>query len=290
MSKSRWLSFLLTPYWHGWHRWVAWIICTCAIFSLGVLRVATDAEFSFATLALIPVLLIAWLGGRTNGQLIAFLAAAMWAVSDIISARQFSAAWIPWANSVTRWMTYSLVALLAAKVHEQYDKEHEHATRDVLTGLLNRRAFLDVGTLEVERLKRYSHPAGVVFLDLDNFKQLNDAQGHNAGDAALQEVAETLKNMLRTTDLVARLGGDEFAVLLPEIGFDAAVDTANKLLLTAHKALQKFPPVKLSIGLAWYEEINQSFPAMLEAADKLMYAAKENGKGNVRAQRIIPQP
>lgn len=290
MRKSRWLSFLLTPYWHGWCRWVAWGISIGAIFSLGLLRVATDAEFSFATLALLPVLLIAWLGGRSNGLLIAFLAAAMWAISDGVSARQFSASWIPWANSVTRWMTYSLVAFLTAKVHEQYDKEHENATRDVLTGLLNRRAFLDGGMLEVERLKRYSHPAAFVFIDLDNFKQLNDTQGHDVGDAALQEVAETLRNMLRTTDLVARLGGDEFAVLLPEIGFDAALDTANKILLAAHKALQKFPPVKLSIGLAWYEEINKPFLAMLEDADRLMYAAKENGKGNIRAQRIASQP
>ena len=89
--------------------------------------------------------------GRGNGLLMAFLGAVMWTVGDIASERQFSTSWIPWANAVTRWMTYSLVAILAAQIlRMQFEREHEHASHDALTGLQNRRTFF----YEVERSKR----------------------------------------------------------------------------------------------------------------------------------------
>ena len=121
------------------------------ILVLGLIRKATDAEFAFASLALVPVLFTAWISGKWGGLLTAALAAGMWAVGDIASERQFEALWIPWANAITRMVTYSLVALLAAQVRFHFEKEHEHATRDALTGLLNRRAFLDSHFAERDR-------------------------------------------------------------------------------------------------------------------------------------------
>ena len=253
---------------------------------LGALRAATDAEFAFASLAVLPVLVIAWIGGKRNGLFAAFLAAAMWAVGDIASGRQFSALWIPWANAVTRLMTYSLVALLAAQLRTQLEREHEHATQDALTGVQNRRAFLEAGGVEVERAARYAHPLAVVFLDLDDFKQLNDTKGHDAGDAALRTTASALRDVLRSSDRVARLGGDEFAVLLPEIEYDAAVETGQKISVAVNSALRDFPPVKGSIGVAWFGEVDRPFPAMLKAADEVMYEAKESGKDDMRSRSI----
>lgn len=110
---------MLETFWIGWHRWTAWVICIGALFLLGVLRTATDADFTFTSLAILPVLAIAWIGGKNNGVLIASLATAMWSVADIVSARQFSAQWIPWANAATRLMTYSLVVLLTAQIRLQ---------------------------------------------------------------------------------------------------------------------------------------------------------------------------
>ena len=272
--------------WTGWRRWAAWSICVSALFLLGVLRMETDAEFTFASLALLPVLVIAWIGGRWNGLSIALLAAVMWNVADIASERQFSAPWIPWANAVTRLMTYSLVALLAAQVRLQLEREHELATSDPLTRLQNRRAFLDAGAFEVDRSKRYGHPLAVVFLDLDDFKQLNDTKGHDAGDTALRATAGALLGVLRSSDRVARMGGDEFAVLLPEIGYDAAIDAGQKISIAVNNALRDFPPVRGSIGVAWFEDAHHTFPAMLKAADELMYEAKESGKGDMRSRRF----
>lgn len=277
---------LFNSFWTGWRRWAAWSICLAVILVLGLIRKATDAEFAFASLALVPVLFTAWISGKWGGLLTAALAAGMWAVGDIASDRQFEALWIPWANAITRLVTYSLVALLAAKVRFHFEQEHECATRDALTGVLNRRAFLDAGISELERSERYSHSLAVIFLDLDNFKQLNDTKGHEAGDAALQATAQALVRALRIGDRVARLGGDEFAVLLPEIGYDEAVEAGSKLSLVVIGALRNFPPVTGSIGVAWFGEVDRTFPEMLRAADELMYEVKEQGKANMRSRRF----
>lgn len=279
-------SFLFGAFWSGWRRWVARAICVSVLLLLGLFRVATDAELAFASLALFPVLLIAWIDGKRNGLLVAFLAAGMWVASDMVTGREYSDAWIPWANAATRWMTYSLVAFLAAQVHLQLEREYERATQDALTGLKNRRAFLVAGTSEIERSKRYAHPLAVIFLDLDDFKQLNDTQGHDAGDAALRATATALLGTLRASDQVARLGGDEFAVLLPEIGYDAAVEAGHKISVAIGDALRDFPPVSVSVGVAWFGEVDQTFPEMLKAADELMYAVKESGKNGMRSRNF----
>lgn len=126
----------------------------------------------------------------------------------------------------------------------------------------------------------------MAFLDLDDFKRLNDSQGHEAGDRALTAVAKSLAGSLRNTDRLARLGGDEFAVLLPEISHAAAIEAGHKIAAAADVALKQFPPVSASIGIAWFESTESDFPAMLDAADSLMYAIKQEGKHGMRVERF----
>lgn len=283
MTRS---EFLFGSFWQGWHRWAVWLICAGVIVLLGLLRTATDADFSFASISMLPVLAIAWIDGKNNGLLVALLAAAMWLVSDIASGRQFSDEWIPWANALTRLFTYGVMVLLVAQVRSQFEREHRHATHDALTGLQNRRAFFEAGAFEVERAKRYAHPMAVVYLDLDDFKQLNDCSGHDAGDEALKATARAMAGTMRATDRVARIGGDEFAILLPETGYEAAVDTGRKIAAVVNAALKDFPPVKVSAGVAWFGNADRAFSAMLKAADELMYEVKESGKHDLRSRRF----
>jgi diguanylate cyclase (GGDEF)-like protein len=286
MTNRTKIDYLLSATWIGWRRWVAWSVSICVIFLLGALRVVTDAEFAFASLALIPVLAIAWFGGKAEGLVLALLAAVMWSLSEIASDQQFSAPWIPWANAVTRFITYSLVAVLTAQVRLQFIRERKHATRDELTGLLNRRAFLEAGTDEVDRSKRYAHPLAVAFLDLDTFKQLNDTKGHDTGDSALRATAKALVGALRSSDRVARLGGDEFAILLPEIGYEEAVEAGHKIFNAVNSELRGFPPVQGSLGVAWFEKSDRTLSEMLKEADRLMYEVKESGKNDIRTRRF----
>lgn len=280
-------NLFLGTFWTGWRRWLAWFLCLGSIISLGVVRSTSDADFTFASLAIVPVLIISWIGGMRSGLLVAFLAAATWIVGDTVaSERQFSANWVPWANAATRLMTYGLVAILAALVRLQLDREHANATRDALTGLQNRRAFLSAGAAEVERSKRYGHPMAVIFLDLDDFKQLNDSKGHDVGDAALRSTAKALLSTLRNSDMVARLGGDEFSVLLPEIDYDAVVEAGRKIFSAVNATLKDYPPVTASLGVAWFGTTDHLFPAMLKEADALMYEVKESGKHDMRTRRF----
>lgn len=279
-------EFLVATFWTGWRRLVVYATCIATIFLLGGLRSATDAELAFASLAMLPVLVIAWLGGNWPGLSMALLAAAMWSASDIHSECEFSAPWIPWLNGMVRFLTYGLVVLLTAQVRLQYARERQHATRDPLTGLLNRRAFLAAGDTEVERTRRYEGPFTVIFMDLDCFKVLNDTKGHAMGDVALQATAMALVETTRTTDLVARMGGDEFAIVFPEIDFEAAMSAANKLFNAVNCALEKYPPLSVSIGVAWFQVADLTLSTMLRIADELMYTVKADGKSKVLSRRF----
>ena len=286
MKKVSISNSLLCTFWIGWRLWVVWLACICLFLLIVKFRIATGAEFDFASLSVLPVLVLTWIGGKKHGFFVAIFAAAMWLIGDIFSGRQFRIQWVPWINALTHLMTYSLVALLGTQVRLQFEREHECATRDALSGLHNRRAFLEAGADEVERTKRYAHPLAVIIMDLDNFKQLNDIKGHDTGDAALQATAGALSSISRSSDRVARLGGDEFAILLLEIEYEAAVEAGRKISTAVNAALKDFPPVKASIGIAWFGEADRSFPEMLKAADEIMYEVKKSGKNNVRSRRF----
>jgi diguanylate cyclase (GGDEF)-like protein len=272
--------------WTGWRRWFAFAICFATIVLLGMLRAQTDGEFTFASLALIPVLIVTWIAGRWPGLAMAFLATSMWLMTDFIFGHIFSAIWIPWLNAFVRLANYSLVVFLAATVRRQLQREHEYASSDAMTGLSNRRAFMDVGISEVERARRYNSHLAVVFLDLDDFKKLNDSKGHHIGDAALKATADALTSATRSNDCVSRLGGDEFAVIFPEIGYEDAILAGQKMFSAVNAALANFPPAKGSVGVAWFEKVDRTFPEMIEEADKLMYAVKTSGKNNIASKRF----
>ncbi len=283
---------------HGWtarlrhaaddarSRRLAWLAAVSVILALGAIRVATAAEFAFASLGLLPVLLIAWIAGRVSGMAFAGLAAATWLIGDIVSERDYSSDWIPWANGLTRFAAYGIVVVLADQVRVQLLREHERAIRDQLTGLLNRHALGEIGSREVDRSRRYAHPLAVAFIDLDNFKKLNDCEGHGSGDAALRATAAALQATSRSTDILARWGGDEFVLLLPELDADAAALAGQRVSDALRRALRGFPGVSASVGVAWFEAADRPFAEMLHAADAVMYLAKQAGKDAIRVQEF----
>ena len=183
-----------------------------------------------------------------------------------------------------------LLALVLARqfsqLRTQFERASIHATQDMLTGLKNRRGFFETGIAEVERSKRNKHPLSIIFLDLDNFKQLNDSRGHDIGDAALRATANALRANLRANDLLARLGGDEFAILLPEVSHDIAAEAGQKICVAVNAALRDFLPVTASIGVIRFTHVTQTFSAIMKIADELMYEVKRNGKNDVYFRQI----
>jgi len=156
------------------------------------------------------------------------------------------------------------------------------AFHDALTGLPNRRLFEEHLATSLAQRRRDERPLGVMFLDLDNFKAINDIMGHTEGDRALKEVAERLTSTLREGDTVARLGGDEFTVLLP------ALSDAENLLETAERILERLRrPWKCgghefhttaSIGMAMHPQDGEDPETLLRHADIALYRAKAQGR------------
>ena len=267
----------------------AWLLTVTVIALLGLIRTSTDAEFAFASLVIVPILLVAWFGGLGQGAVASLLGAGLWVITDFGSALQVGREWVPVVNGLTRLATYLLVAYLASAVRNLVAREAERATRDPLTGLLNHHAFHDVGAAEVRRAGRYGHHLAVAFIDLDDFKVLNDTRGHRTGDDALVAAARALRRAVRDSDVVARLGGDEFALLFPELSREAASAAAHRLGVALEGALAEYSPVSASIGVAWFEDATTGFAELVNRADELMYEAKREGKGVVFAHDFPSQ-
>ena len=176
--------------------------------------------------------------------------------------------------------------------HEAVQREMTlQARTDPLTGLLNRRAFLDEVTRNIERLDREGLPGTLLFFDLDNFKPVNDVHGHEAGDRVLACAAQLLRDAVRPTDLVARLGGDEFAVWMNGADQLSAAERADFLCRSGSDSLREFdtagmPGLSLSIGVATRGAgSGEPLDTLMNRADQAMYHAKRSGRGNWRTSQ-----
>jgi diguanylate cyclase (GGDEF)-like protein len=159
-------------------------------------------------------------------------------------------------------------------------RERDSARRDRLTRLWNARYLHEALELEIARARRYGRPFGLLLLDLDGFKAVNDSAGHLAGDAVLQAVGRAIRRSCRATDVPARLGGDEFVVILPEASRLTVPRYAERLV--AEIARAPFPPglprVTASVGAVAFDRAPATARAALAVADEAMYAAKRDGK------------
>ena len=146
------------------------------------------------------------------------------------------------------------------------------------------RAFAEFSQREMDLSRRHKRPFTLAYIDLDNFKMINDRFGHNLGDKLLHLAVETIKGSLRTTDVVARLGGDEFAMLLPETPQEVAhvvVTNLRKGLLEEMR--QKQWPITFSIGVLTCQVVPPTVDALVYRVDELMYLVKREGKDGIKS-------
>ena len=198
-------------------------------------------------------------------------------------------------RAIQVWMGYGLLLVLFAllvRAHRIAVGQREQlallATTDELTGIANRRHFLDVGRREIDRCTRYGRRMSLLYIDIDHFKRVNDTWGHPAGDIVLRELAREISGILRRQDTVARIGGEEFAVILPETEAKTALAVAESLRLAIEQAKTRVDDkteikYTLSIGVATLAGEDDSLDAMMQRADAALYQAKQNGRNRVVA-------
>jgi len=151
---------------------------------------------------------------------------------------------------------------------------------DSLTGFYNRRKIEEVLHSEMERAKRYGHPLSVMFIDIDNFKQINDTYGHRKGDEVLRKVADLIRREIRRTDFVGRFGGEEFMVVLPETEPEKAVRVAERIRERIEREEFGVGRVTISVGVTGLRK-DDDYGSLFVRMDRAMYLAKEKGKNRV---------
>jgi diguanylate cyclase (GGDEF)-like protein len=211
---------------------------------------------------------------------------------------------IDWLRAENHWLRQEMRSLADA-LHTAVGKAESFkalAYVDNLTGLPNRRRFDD--TLRRRLSVRAARPFAVLFIDLDNFKRINDSIGHPVGDALLREVAAVLDGLIRSSDVLnahvvvggmrevvlSRTGGDEFVVLLPEVENLSAVECVARRILARFeqpfRAAQRSVFVTASIGIAIYPSDGETADVLIQHADLAMYRAKQNGKARYEVYRV----
>ena len=167
-----------------------------------------------------------------------------------------------------------------------FEQQYKLATTDGLTELYNHRYFQEQIRMQIEQSKRYNNNFSLIIIDIDFFKKFNDTFGHQSGDAVLRQVAQTLKKNVRATDIVCRYGGEEMSIILPNTGKDEAFSTAQKICeRVASKKFKlagdKETNVTISLGVSTFPYDGDSASSIIEAADKRLYNAKNNGRNQV---------
>lgn len=253
-----------------------------AALLVGVLDFLTGIELSFSLFYLGPIAIAVWYLGPLAGYGIALLSAVLWVIADLAGGHLYSQQWMPLWNSIIRLAFFVMATALLVRLKDALNVKEVLANTDHLTRLSNRRAFNERLELELKRAVRYRQAFTLVCFDLDNFKQVNDSMGHDAGDELLKCVGTVLGNHTRDVDVAARLGGDEFAVLFPLMEPEAAGNALPKLRSELLAAMERRGwPVTFSIGAITFVSPRGTLRDVLKAVDELMYKVKKQGKNDL---------
>jgi diguanylate cyclase (GGDEF)-like protein len=203
----------------------------------------------------------------------------------------FDSVWLTVLSFEALLFTIAIAFILLAMAKERTEHRHKTAALvDPLTGIANRRAFLQEGETQLKRQITDPRPTAVMLLDLDNFKSINDRFGHAVGDRVLQIFAEVASAGMRRTDLVGRLGGEEFAALLPDTTRERAVAVAERIRAVFAETTREVDgrPVAatVSIGVVLSHDAVLDLSALLAQADHALYCAKEKGRNRVEVASL----
>jgi len=259
-------------------RLVGYVLLTLLVYWANAL---TPPAARLGILYIVPVLLVTWTDGLRWGIVIGIASIAL---RETVAWDQMPAD-TPLGWRIANGASYvAVVAVAMAGLQTLRRSQAQLAQlviQDQLTNVLNARAFSERLGQELDRNRRYPRPLALLYMDLDNFKVINDTHGHQTGDAVLRLVADAMRSSVRHADVVGRLGGDEFAVLMPETDAPLADAAAKRLVAGLRNVFKGTPNVTASIGVVSCTATDASTDDQLRRADQAMYDAKKMGKDRV---------
>lgn len=258
------------------------IVCTALI---GLLDVVAPDKTSFSFMYLFPIGFVTWYGGKWAGLIISLICSALWSLDIIVADNILISTW----NVLSTFAIFCTVSFMLHKIRKMLENERELSRKDHLTGVMNLRAFSELVEYEILRLQREGSPFSIAYVDLDDFKTVNDSYGHKRGDELLKHLIAHLVENLRKTDVIARIGGDEFAVFLPATDHESVKIVIEKVREQFQGSSEQNQWVtSLSIGVLTCTDSECDLEKILSIADHLMYEVKKSGKNNVRYGELTP--
>lgn len=263
-----------------WEFSLIWVVAGFIVAS--TIDYLVGIEIRVYPLYFLPLSFAAWRFGKRGAIPAVFTATTLWVLCDWSAGLHYSTDEVWIINTLSQALAFGTVAMLFSWARKLLEREQTLSCTDSLTGLPNARAFHSAVNIAVAACRRNQRPLIIAYLDLDNFKCVNDCFGHLRGDALLCDVANILRTTLRATDRSARIGGDEFVVCLPE----TTALQAEALLERLRAALAAALPanecaISASIGAFCWDVPPEDVDAMISAADNIMYEVKKNGKNRV---------
>ena len=265
------------------HVWI-WVSCITFVCVITVVNNQFLTSVSLEPLLLLPVVIASWYGNLFTGIAVSFITS----LAILVSYDQ-SLLVLPTTDAVYTALVYlSALSILSLLIHDfsaVFKVEESAAEHDHLTGLLNTRGLTSLLEEEIARTKRYKHPFTIAYIDIDNFKAINDSKGHGEGDNILCKLAKIITTSFRESDYIGRIGGDEFVCLLPETKQPDARVVFNKLKKNLDTAFCNDDiVVTFSIGVVTFESAPPSTQSALALVDKVMYRVKKLHKNDAAFQ------
>jgi diguanylate cyclase (GGDEF)-like protein len=250
------------------------------VVAVGTAEASWGFETSLLVLYVVPIALAAWAAPPSTAYILAAVAVAIPIPFSALAGEAMGRAFI-WTIA-SDFVLLGIIAMLFATMKRRLADEAAFVATDTLTGLLNRGSFIVRLDAELARAARYGRAFTLAYIDLDNFKAVNDLEGHDSGDELLMRAADALRSSTRQTDILGRLGGDEFAAVLPEIRGGATGSVLENLHKQLNRAMTKGGwPVTFSIGAVTFEAPIDTSRQALQVADVAMYIVKRSGKDGI---------
>jgi diguanylate cyclase (GGDEF)-like protein len=233
------------------------------------------------------VALSCWLLGIRAAVVFSFFSSILWIVDDIFSPPEPIPYLAKYWQALTRFVVFVAFADALNRMRRAMSREYQLSHYDQLTGLSNRASLFEGGPRDLARCRRNGQPLTAIFIDLDQFKNVNDRFGHAEGDRVLEAVADCVRSNTRESDLIARFGGDEFVILAAEMNYDSARRFVERMQSKLRQAMsQRRWPVTFSIGAATFDVPPGSIDEVIKTADDLMYTVKRAHKDSIKHERI----